>query len=558
MTTTHHSHACAASDLRRLRRHINIAGMSIYSFSTRPLVYRWCSRSTDTSVTSVQCKRRLPARQAQNNIELCSPGSWMSIEDTAPQVIETESLSSRGGGEKSARLKAVEGTSPQTPKISRRELVKAWNNATVDKDKLRKEIEIIPSELGGVHMDLTVAAQVETHLDNDLSPEDQQLLRHKLALRHSDMRDWFAEVLFEEATKLHVGADSAPDSSVGSLHQGCAPRQVVFDLDPHTSGCNLTRAWIVNPGHHHYEFIPAHHTHFLPKLLITTRWLENKNKNGKARPRNCKEPSTTRIPHFASISLGEHHQTITHPHLFTCLERESVRIPIRGLHFETCWLTCALRAKRFVGVLTDSNTEWYHALSFYYRFQKNDFAKTLENCQLALSLADSDAHPTRVGYKALNGIALLLGNTGNPLEGKIHAEKALKYAEYLGDIREAVHENLDKALFHLSKSVSYPRGFRYCDMVSGSLDLRNGNMQSAKLQLLKCLAYFWNAAEEGTIACLTQLADLQHGLHDLETTFRWTGIFLAFALKNKNKLGTMDALRCFGKILVAQGDDGTA
>ncbi|KAJ7112025.1 hypothetical protein C8R43DRAFT_153306 [Mycena crocata] len=302
---------------------------------------------------------------------------------------------------------------------------------------------------------------------------------------------------------------------------------------------------------------------------------------------------------------------------------------------------------------------WYHALSFYHRYQTLDVRQALEKSRTALKLADSIGHPTTVGQKALHDISLILTNGGNQVEGQIHAERSLDYAKYLGDIhgqakalavqafccltscdfrrnrdlcksaRElldiiglkgsstdlqlmateaAVHymkteyaearqiyasvidghppgqapshritlshinlaaidvmlgaesgtirQHLDIALHHLTTTISYPRGLIIRDMASAELDLREGNTTEARLKFLRCFSSGFS--EEGTAVCLTQLADVGHQMHDVETTMRWSGIFLAFALKNKNKLSTMHALRCLGKIMVAQGDDATA
>ncbi|KAJ7478237.1 hypothetical protein FB451DRAFT_1241663 [Mycena latifolia] len=64
--------------------------------------------------------------------------------------------------------------------------------------------------------------------------------------------------------------------------------------------------------------------------------------------------------------------------------------------------------------------------------------------------------------------------------------------------------------------------------------------------------------DEGATFCLERLADLDHGMHGVQHTLGWAGVYLASALKTKNKLSTMKALRCLGQIARAQGDDDTA
>ncbi|KAJ7257057.1 hypothetical protein C8J57DRAFT_1235336 [Mycena rebaudengoi] len=58
--------------------------------------------------------------------------------------------------------------------------------------------------------------------------------------------------------------------------------------------------------------------------------------------------------------------------------------------------------------------------------------------------------------------------------------------------------------------------------------------------------------------CLEYLSDLSTGMTNIRTTLGWAGIFLALALKSKDKLSTMKAFRCLAQIFAAQGDDGTA
>ncbi|KAJ7274698.1 hypothetical protein C8J57DRAFT_1224287 [Mycena rebaudengoi] len=57
---------------------------------------------------------------------------------------------------------------------------------------------------------------------------------------------------------------------------------------------------------------------------------------------------------------------------------------------------------------------------------------------------------------------------------------------------------------------------------------------------------------------LAKLADLSTEMNNIMTTLRWTGIFLGLALKCKDKCQTMQAFRCLGQILSANGDNETA
>jgi hypothetical protein len=61
-----------------------------------------------------------------------------------------------------------------------------------------------------------------------------------------------------------------------------------------------------------------------------------------------------------------------------------------------------------------------------------------------------------------------------------------------------------------------------------------------------------------TLECLGRLSDLSTEMGNVQTTLGWAGIFLVLALKSRNKLAILKALRCLGQIFVAHGDDNTA
>ncbi|KAJ7467681.1 hypothetical protein FB451DRAFT_1178050 [Mycena latifolia] len=58
--------------------------------------------------------------------------------------------------------------------------------------------------------------------------------------------------------------------------------------------------------------------------------------------------------------------------------------------------------------------------------------------------------------------------------------------------------------------------------------------------------------------CLERLAELSHAMNDINTTFQWAAIFLAWSLKVKDRLATMKAIRYLGDIFGAQDDADTA
>ncbi|KAJ7095551.1 P-loop containing nucleoside triphosphate hydrolase protein, partial [Mycena epipterygia] len=61
--------------------------------------------------------------------------------------------------------------------------------------------------------------------------------------------------------------------------------------------------------------------------------------------------------------------------------------------------------------------QWHHALSVYYRNQKNDPMKSLDYCHSAFSLANSKGFPTIIARRILCSTADVLHMMGNPFDG---------------------------------------------------------------------------------------------------------------------------------------------
>jgi hypothetical protein len=126
---------------------------------------------------------------------------------------------------------------------------------------------------------------------------------------------------------------------------------------------------------------------------------------------------------------------------------------------------------------------------------------------------------------------------------------------------QAIHQKLDICQ-HGNKSL---RGYNhteialFMEVVSTDLSLRDGNHTNANENFAGCLKSSQdNDRTELTLLCLERLADLSTGMNNVQTTFRWTAVFLGLSLKTKEKLATTKALNCLGQIFVARGDDETA
>ncbi|KAJ7187476.1 hypothetical protein GGX14DRAFT_611402 [Mycena pura] len=116
----------------------------------------------------------------------------------------------------------------------------------------------------------------------------------------------------------------------------------------------------------------------------------------------------------------------------------------------------------------------------------------------------------------------------------------------------SVHINLrlDAAI---SSFTSLAWIWNYVDAV---LMLREGDAAAARAILERLFRKSPNRFN--TIFCLEQLASLDYGMYDCQTTLSWAAVYLGSALRSKDKLSTMKALKCLGQIAAAKGESSTA
>ncbi|KAJ7752592.1 hypothetical protein B0H16DRAFT_1723523 [Mycena metata] len=122
---------------------------------------------------------------------------------------------------------------------------------------------------------------------------------------------------------------------------------------------------------------------------------------------------------------------------------------------------------------------------------------------------------------------------------------------------ETIHLNVNIAREYFS-SLNLTIGSYICDIASGDLHLRDGNPADARRLFTAALPVLTRKLDEGAMSCLERLADLWNGMHNIDDTFHWAGIFLASAQKAKNRLAIMKAIRCLGDVLAALNDEETA
>jgi tetratricopeptide (TPR) repeat protein len=130
----------------------------------------------------------------------------------------------------------------------------------------------------------------------------------------------------------------------------------------------------------------------------------------------------------------------------------------------------------------------------------------------------------------------------------------------IGADSKGIHQNLDVARSHLKALYGHfaKQTGLIADHAAAELCLRDGPYGAAREMFEKCLALSQDISTDMALRCLERLGDFSTRMNDIQTTLRWTGIFLGLALKCKDKRQTMHAFRCLGQIFSAEGDNGTA
>jgi tetratricopeptide (TPR) repeat protein len=123
-----------------------------------------------------------------------------------------------------------------------------------------------------------------------------------------------------------------------------------------------------------------------------------------------------------------------------------------------------------------------------------------------------------------------------------------------------IHQNLHACQFRLTALYGF-QSRHMCliaDFIAAGLCLRDGALETANAMFEKCVASSLDISTELALLCLERLGDLSTGMNGISTTLRWGGVFLSLTLRCKDKYRTMQAFRCLGQILSAEGDNETA
>ncbi|KAJ7058959.1 hypothetical protein C8F01DRAFT_284973 [Mycena amicta] len=128
----------------------------------------------------------------------------------------------------------------------------------------------------------------------------------------------------------------------------------------------------------------------------------------------------------------------------------------------------------------------------------------------------------------------------------------------LAEDSEGIARRVDEMRVYLTTTQVAPIGFIFLDMILGELKLYQGDLLQAARLLQTSFFKLDGTSNESSVACAQRLADCDCRLGSLDSSFRWSVVLLAFASRIRDNLGKIHALRCLGKVFLAEGESDDA
>jgi len=167
-------------------------------------------------------------------------------------------------------------------------------------------------------------------------------------------------------------------------------------------------------------------------------------------------------------------------------------------------------------------------------------------------ISEAEIHLLKTEYQAARSIYTQIICSTPPGFFRAHALVNIAFIDVaMAAPAVSVHTNLDAV-----KLLHIPLFLCLCDYVDAVLMLREGDTAAARMILERVIVK--SPDFEYTMLCLEQLANLDYGIYDCQTTLTWATIYLGSAIRSKDKLSTMKALKCLGQIAAAEGETSTA
>jgi tetratricopeptide (TPR) repeat protein len=206
-----------------------------------------------------------------------------------------------------------------------------------------------------------------------------------------------------------------------------------------------------------------------------------------------------------------------------------------------------------------------------YQQSQSSFVHTrelLQSCGHQESLLDLDAlssvaelHLLKTEYLESRHIQISITAHSHPTTHTVMANLKIALIDTMTGVdSKLVHQNLNTCQLHAKGLQGWAQIIMNltASLICGDLLVQDGDYTAANVLLAQTFASSQYIYLDLALMFLARLADLSTEMSDVKTTMGWAGLFLALALKSRNKLGIMKAFRCLGQIFAAQGDDDIA
>ncbi|KAJ7113031.1 hypothetical protein C8R44DRAFT_741372 [Mycena epipterygia] len=176
--------------------------------------------------------------------------------------------------------------------------------------------------------------------------------------------------------------------------------------------------------------------------------------------------------------------------------------------------------------------------------------------------AEAEVYLLKSEYAEARSINIEIVHTTSAEQEPVHyAVSLLNIAEIdiiIGTGEHDVHQNLDEVQAIFS-TLGWTIGKTACECALASLNLREGNIITARNLFHQCLSSSWVTSTEVVAYCLERLADVEWwGSPEFDWSSTWTVVYLAYAQRSGKRLPLYKALGFLGDVLLFKGDQDTA
>ncbi|KAJ7488021.1 hypothetical protein FB451DRAFT_1529027 [Mycena latifolia] len=180
----------------------------------------------------------------------------------------------------------------------------------------------------------------------------------------------------------------------------------------------------------------------------------------------------------------------------------------------------------------------------------------------AITTTIAGVHSTKSEYAEARRIFTIIVHRTSPTKGpSAYALSLINIAQIdvmTGGPKDLVESNIEQAT-QIFAVMQVPAALDWCKLVLADLMLRERNIPKAKNLFQEGLNSQWGKNADAVNYALSRLADVScWTLDEIEWSWRWAVVYLAYAEKLQQKVDLYKALQCIGDGFMLQGDTDTA